>query len=162
MKKLFVLLLALLLIGTALAEDMSSIQAYLIERGLTVLDNSRYESQEDDASGGIVQRIGSYLLLSVSDGSSVIAYGQGGTMFLAIHMLGTFGGSGGSGGMADIFIDACREFEFDTYMATFDESGLIHVASPEVLSELRDQIAGEGFEACDSLDDFIEAVRSAA
>lgn len=163
MKKLFVLLLALLMIGTAVAEGSLPIQNYLIGRGYTVMDEAQLAAMGGEASGddSELAEFGNLIILSAdADTTPAIIYTMDGTMYLAIDMMGMFSGSTDVGGITSVFTDTCQQYEFDAYMATTTTGQYCYTPSLGLIAQIEARAGDDPYEMSDSLDDFIAAVKA--
>lgn len=163
MRKLFVLLLALLMIGTAVAEGSLPIQNYLIGRGYTVMDEAQLAAMGGETSGddSELAEFGNLIILSAdADTTPAIIYTMGGAMYLAIDMMSMFSDSTDAGGITSVFLDACRQYEFDAYMASTAAGQYCYTASEDLLARIEAQAEDQSFTLIDSMDGFISVVEA--
>ena len=162
MKKIIVLVLALIIVTFAVAEGMTP-QMFLMGRGLMVLDESQMSTPEDSSSdNGWMKDLDVVVLSLPSEGAAAIAFSD-----VAFGMASAFSGNTGSTNNSSIiqaFVDFCKAYEFDAYFAQTNESenAFCYAADVGKLAELAE---GTGEEMpienqCTSKDEFLEAVQT--
>ena len=165
MKKLFVVILALLLCATALAEGMQP-RMYLAGCGLTVMDEAQIKAMGGDDSsfdlGGIDF---SMAIVGGSEGSMpAIMFYDGSAAYVAFNMLAAFSGEAQDLHSLDqTFSDFCDAYDFEVYGYAVGDNQLYYVQDTETLEKLLalspDNVPPEIYH---DKADFFDAVRAAS
>ena len=155
MKKLAALLIVLILCSTAFAETTLTPDAYLVSRGLMVLDEDTLASMGAEMDG--MKFDCSYCALSTNGDPPAIVYKQD-KVYLAMEMAAMFGnGTMDEAAYKSIFADFCANFDFDIY--TYSPTDVDHFVYTKD-TDLLDNIVQDGVEYTlyDSLDEFIASL----
>lgn len=119
MKRLFVLVLALMLCASAVAEGFSPAM-FLGSRGLMVMDQDRLNSMGGGSSGMEMYSGLSICLYgagSDENSSDAIIFTDNGALYVAFDMMSMFSGegSGNAKALGQTYLDLCKAYDFEMY-----------------------------------------------
>lgn len=142
MKKVFLLVLALVLVGVlALAEGVAP-SAFLVGRGLMVLDEEQMRSMGSDDTGsesfqGLEGSTMCGFATSEESTPAIMLY-DGEKLYIAFDMTSMFGeGTMDSKAIGSVFIDFCNAYDYDILFFGEGNDGLIYCRDDSVLEKMR-------------------------
>ena len=147
MKKVILLVMALLLVGALACAESFTPSMFLGSRGLMVLDENQMNSMgssEGDTNPAEAMKGLSYGLLGLpeGDGAASIVFFDGEKFYAAFDMTAMFGsGTLDSKAIGSIFVDFCKAFDFDVWMIGGDTMTDIYVRDTDTLGKLLDAMS---------------------
>lgn len=138
MKKLFVVILALLLCASALSEGMQP-RMYLAGCGLTVMDEAQMKAMGgEDSSFDLGDIDFSMALVGGSEGDTpAIMFYDGSTAYMAFNMMAAFSGETQDLHSLDqTFLDFCDAYDFEAYGYVVGDDQFYCVPDTETLEKL--------------------------
>lgn len=141
MKKVFLLVLALVLVGAlALAEGVAP-SMFLVGRGLMVLDEDQLSSMGSDGTDsesfkGLEGSTMCGFAPSEESTPAIILY-DGEKLYIAFDMTSMFGdGTMDSKAIGSVFIDFCNAYDYDILFFSEANDGLIYCRDEGVLDKM--------------------------
>lgn len=169
MKKMILIVIALLLVGALASAEGFTPSMFLGSRGLMVMDENQLNSM-----GGSVDDTGSSqsmnglsygaLALPNENSSAGIFFHDGEKFYAAFDMTAMFGdGALDDKALGSIFVDFCKAYDFDIWMIGSGDMTDLYVRDTDTLAKLLDTIPEDGQipeNITHDKDEFIESVKA--
>ena len=139
MKKMILIVIALLLIGALASAEAMLPSMFFGSRGLLVMDENQLASmggENDIDLSGMSGTTMCAFSTGGDDGSPAIVVYDGEKMYVAFDMTAMFGnGALDAKGMIGIFTDFCKAYDYDVLMISGGGTGILYCRDTEALEK---------------------------